>query len=122
MRLDQIVVDCREPAALARFWAALLGGTAVDRARGWSHVEPPGWPRIAFQPVPEGKTVKNRLHLDVAVDDIPAATATAVGLGATASGSIVTDEQGSFQVVHDPEGNEFCFVKGPDDGNGAESP
>ncbi|CCH28685.1 VOC family protein [Actinosynnema sp. NPDC047251] len=110
MRLDQIVVDCRNPAALARFWAGLLGGTAVDRALGWSHVEPPGWPRISFQPVPEDKRVKNRLHLDVGVDDIRAAVEVAVGLGATASGAIVTDEQGSFQVVHDPERNEFCFV------------
>jgi hypothetical protein len=40
------------------------------------------------------------------------ATAEAVGLGAAAVGSIVTDEQGSFQVVHDPEGNVFCFVSG----------
>src|ERR1051325_1637372 len=103
MRLDQIVVDCREPAALARFWAALLGGTPVDRALGWSHVEPPGWPRISFQPVPEAKAGKNRLHLDISVDDIPAAADAAVRLGATTTGEVVTDEQGSFQVVFDPE-------------------
>lgn len=110
MRLDQIVVDCLEPAPLVRFWAALLGGDPVDREHGWSHVEPPGWPRIAFQPVPEPKAVKNRLHLDVEVDDIPAATRKAVELGATVQGDVQTDEQGSFQVVLDPAGNEFCFV------------
>ncbi|MCI3928747.1 VOC family protein [Streptomyces sp. AN091965] len=108
--LQQIVVDCHEPKSLARFWARMLGGDPVDRARGWSHVELPGLPRLAFQPVPEGKTVKNRLHLDIAVDDIGAAGTKAVSLGATRIGDTVTDDQGSFQVMLDPEGNEFCFV------------
>ncbi|CAL9609340.1 hypothetical protein SUDANB95_05561 [Actinosynnema sp. ALI-1.44] len=110
MRLDQVVIDCLEPARLVRFWAGLLGGEPVLRERGWAHVEPPGWPRISFQPVPEGKAVKNRLHLDVEVADIAAATERAKGLGAEVVGDVVTDEQGSFQVVLDPEGNEFCFV------------
>ncbi|XVV05284.1 VOC family protein [Actinosynnema sp. CA-248983] len=110
MRLDQVVVDCLEPAALVRFWAGLLGGEPVLRAHGWAHVEPPGWPRISFQPVPESKAVKNRLHLDILVDDISAAVGKAVALGARVVGDVVTDEQGSFQVLLDPEGNEFCFV------------
>ncbi|WP_309113840.1 VOC family protein [Saccharothrix sp.] len=110
MRLDQFVVDCLEPARLVRFWAGLSGGEPVLRGQGWAHVQPPGWPRISFQPVPEGKAVKNRLHLDILVDDIPAAVAKAEGLGARAVGGVVTDEQGSFQVLQDPEGNEFCFV------------
>jgi hypothetical protein len=109
-RLDQIVVDCREPRALVRFWAGLLGGDPVDRALDWSHVEPPGFPRLAFQPVPEGKAVKNRLHLDIEVDDISVAAALAERLGAVRIGRLVTDEQGSFYVTRDPEGNEFCFV------------
>ena len=108
--LDQIVIDCREPRTLVRFWAGLLGGDPVDRALGWSHVQPPGFPRIAFQPVPESKQVKNRLHLDVAVEDIDAAVATALRLGAVRVGDTVTDEQGTFQVMLDPQANEFCFV------------
>ncbi|MET8001755.1 VOC family protein [Nonomuraea glycinis] len=108
-RLGQIVVDCRDPRSLVRFWAALLGGDPVDRARGWSHVEAPGV-RLAFQPVAEDKTVKNRLHLDVEVDAIEPAIAQALRLGATRIGGTVTDDQGSFQVMADPEGNEFCFV------------
>ena len=111
MRLEQIVVDCLDPARLVRFWAGLLGGEPVDREHGWAHVVPPGWPRISFQPVPEAKAVKNRLHLDVDVDDIAEATEQAVRLGATARGGVQTDEQGSFQVLLDPAGNEFCFVK-----------
>lgn len=110
MRLAQVVVDCLDPARLVRFWAGLLGGEPVLRERGWAHVEPPGWPRISFQPVPGGKVVKNRLHLDVVVDDIPQACEKAQRLGARVVGGVVTDEQGSFQVVLDPEGNEFCFV------------
>ncbi|MFI9006567.1 VOC family protein [Actinosynnema sp. NPDC053489] len=110
MRLNQIVVDCLEPARLVRFWAGLLGGEPVERAHGWAHVVPPGWPRISFQPVPEPKAVKNRLHLDVAVDDLAAARSAAVALGATPRGDVRTDEQGSFQVMLDPAGNEFCFV------------
>jgi len=108
--LAQIVVDARDPAAQVRFWAALLGGEPVDRARGWSHVEAPGFPRLAFQPVPEPKVTKNRLHLDVAVDTLSEAATGAVELGATRVGELVTDDQGSLQVMVDPEGNEFCLV------------
>jgi Glyoxalase-like domain len=111
MRLNQIVVDAAEPALLVRFWAGLLGGEPVDRAMGWSHVEPPGFARLAFQPVPEEKAVKNRLHLDIEVKSIGAAVAEAESLGASRVGEVVTDESGSFQVMVDPEGNEFCFVR-----------
>ncbi|WP_330331863.1 VOC family protein [Streptomyces sp. NBC_00536] len=110
--LAQIVVDCREPKALVRFWARMLGVEAVDRDRGWSHVELPGGARLAFQPVPEEKAGKNRLHLDIRVDDIGGAVAEAVGLGAVRVGGTVTDDQGAFQTMRDPEGNEFCLVTG----------
>ena len=109
-RLDEIVIDCHEPARLVRFWAALLGGEPVDREPSWSYVDPPGTPRLAFQAVPEPRTTKNRLHLDLAVPAIGPAADEAVALGATRSGDVVTDAQGSFQVMLDPEGNEFCFV------------
>ncbi|MEU7551027.1 VOC family protein [Streptomyces sp. NPDC044571] len=112
VRLQQIVVDCREPRALVRFWARLLGGEPVDRARGWSYVDLPGMARLAFQPVPEDRAGKNRLHLDLAVDDLAAATEEAVALGAARVGAAVTDDQGSFQAMRDPEGNEFCLVSG----------
>lgn len=110
-RLDQIVIDARDPRSVVRFWSALLGGEPVDRAHGWSHVEVPGVARLAFQPVPEPRTAKNRVHLDLEVADIAAATHEAERLGATRLGALVTDEQGSFQVMADPEGNEFCFVR-----------
>lgn len=111
-RVQEIVFDCADPAALARFWSALLGGVPVDRAPDWSYVDPPEFVRIAFQRVPEGKAAKNRLHLDVEVADPEAAADAVLPLGARRSGGPVTDEQGTFQVMHDPEGNEFCFVTG----------
>ncbi|SDL89206.1 hypothetical protein SAMN04488074_114123 [Lentzea albidocapillata subsp. violacea] len=111
MRLEQIVLDSNDPSRLVRFWAELLGGEPVDREHGWAHVEPPGGVRMSFQPVPEHKDVKNRLHLDFEVEDIEAAVVKAVNLGATREGVVHTDEKGSFQVMRDPEGNEFCFVR-----------
>ncbi|GGX58595.1 VOC family protein [Streptomyces minutiscleroticus] len=111
-RLDEIVLDCGDPQELSRFWALLLDGEPVRRSADWSYVDPPDLPRLAFQRVPESKTVKNRVHLDLLADDIPAATAEAVRLGATAVGEVVTTPYGRFQVLADPEGNEFCFVSG----------
>ncbi|WP_455351760.1 VOC family protein [Streptomyces sp. SYSU K217416] len=111
-RVDEIVFDCADPAALVRFWAALLGGEPVDRSEEWSYIDPPGFTRVAFQRVPEGKAAKNRLHLDLDAGDVDAAADEAVRLGAVRVGGMVTDDHGHFQVLHDPEGNEFCFVQG----------
>ncbi|MEZ0095874.1 VOC family protein [Streptacidiphilus sp. EB129] len=112
-RLDEIVVDCADPAGLVRFWALLVGGSPVDRTPQWSYVDPPGGqPRLAFQAVPEGKeTKKNRLHLDVEVGDIDAVRDELLRRGAQVVGEVQTDDQGAFQVMHDPEGNEFCLVR-----------
>jgi len=68
---------------------------------------------VSFQLVPELKSVKNRLHLDVDVPDLEDAIAAALALGATRLGEVVYDEIGGFQVMADPEGNEFCFIHGP---------
>ncbi|MEU9292647.1 VOC family protein [Streptomyces sp. NPDC048266] len=110
--VQEIVFDCADPAALVRFWAELLGGEPVDRSGDWSYVDPPGFVRLAFQRVPEGKSVKNRVHLDLEVADLERAAEGALPLGAARVGDLVTDEQGSFQVMRDPGGNEFCFVSG----------
>jgi predicted enzyme related to lactoylglutathione lyase len=67
--------------------------------------------RIAFQRVPEGKSAKNRLHLDVAVDDVVAAADAAEALGAVRVGAPHADSVGTFQVLLDPEGNEWCVVR-----------
>ena len=94
-RLRDIVIDCAHPAALARFWAAALEDHAVApydedelqrlRSVGIDYPEddptvlvvgPPRLPRLWFQKVPEPKTVKNRVHLDLACEhNVFAATA-----------------------------------------------
>jgi predicted enzyme related to lactoylglutathione lyase len=111
-KLDEIVVDCADPPRLARFWAVVLGGEAVDRDSDWSYVDPPdGQLRVAFQQVPEGKQGKNRLHLDLEVDDIDAERDRLTAEGATTVADLHTTAHGRFQVMLDPEGNEFCLVK-----------
>ncbi len=125
-RLADIVVDCRHPASLARFWAEVLDDYAVadyddeEIARlarlGVTDLEDdptvlvhaPIGPRLWFQRVPEHKVVKNRLHLDVRSEDRPTEVERLVALGAT-----VVEEHGEqhLTVMHDPEGNEFCVVE-----------
>jgi predicted enzyme related to lactoylglutathione lyase len=110
-KLNELVVDCADPPRLVRFWAGLLGGDPFDRDPDWSYVDPPdGGLRLAFQQVPEGKQAKNRLHLDIEVEDIDAERARLTGEGATALAELQTTSHGRFQVMLDPEGNEFCLV------------
>lgn len=108
--VDEVVIDCREPRELVQFWAAVLGGEVGERDADWCYVFPPGWSQLSFQRVPEAKTVKNRLHIDVAVQDLVAATEHAERLGARRIGEVQHTVSGSFQVLEDPEGNEWCVV------------
>ena len=109
--LQEVVVDCHDPASLVQFWAAVFDVDPVVRDETWAYIQSPSTrTRIAFQRVPEAKTVKNRVHLDVEVDDIPAETERLVRLGARVHGPPMADEQGPFQVMLDTEGNEFCLV------------
>jgi len=112
-RFHWIVIDSVDPAAIAPFWCALLG----VQERGWYSddylllTDGGGIaPRIAFQRVPEAKSVKNRVHVDIGVPDLDAAVERVLELG----GSVVSEErelQGSrWRVMADPEGNEFCLV------------
>ena len=124
-RLQDIVVDSRRPASLARFWADVLDGYRVapyDEAelrrlkeQGIDDPEDdptvlveasPGQPRYFFVRVPEGKVVKNRVHLDLRADDAVAEVARLVGLGA-----VVAHEYERWVQMADPEGNEFCVLR-----------
>jgi predicted enzyme related to lactoylglutathione lyase len=111
--LDEIVVDCADPTTLVGFWAEVFGVRATIHGERWAYIDVPGATTVAFQKVPEAKTIKNRLHLDVKVDDIPREADRLVALGATRSGEVRADPLGQFQVMTDPEGNEFCLVQHP---------
>lgn len=117
--LWEVVVDCAEPATLARFYADLCGCDLHQRDADWAWIEPAmrgglaagaGGPRLAFQRVPEPKVGKVRLHLDLGAADVSATVARAVELGATQLADPVTDESGTYVVLADPEGHEFCIV------------
>jgi predicted enzyme related to lactoylglutathione lyase len=112
-RLGEIVIDCHDPVRLAEFWQRVLGGYIVRQSHDWVALEPPTGLTVSFQWVPETKTVKNRVHLDIDVGDMLEATAAAEAAGATRVGEVVYDELGGFQVMADPEGNEFCLINGP---------
>lgn len=104
-RLHGLVVDSAYPAGAARWWARVYGAEVVHDELGFSTVTGvPGMPiaTMDFNPVPEPKTVKNRIHWDVSVSDVrPLLEAGAVLLAAPGG-----DRR--WYVLADPEGNEFC--------------
>jgi Glyoxalase-like domain len=137
----QVVIDCADPARLADFWAAALGYTLQDPPPGfatwpeflaaegvpeseWNSasavVDPDGsGPRIFFQRVPEAKTGKNRVHMDLNVsggrgvaletrrERVNAEAQRLEQLGASRVRAM--EQRGEYWIVmQDPEGNEFC--------------
>ena len=109
-----IVVDCANTHQLAEFWRAIVGGSVVQETASddWVAIEGiPQFDYLGFQRVPEGKSAKNRTHIDVMVENVEKSRDQAVALGATAIGGVVEQEIFRHQVMADPEGNEFCFVQ-----------
>jgi hypothetical protein len=104
-----LAVDCHDPSGLARWWSRLLGGEVEVDRDGDATLHTPGGLAIDFLRVPEAKTVKNRLHLDLGSTDLAEATAQAVALGATRADDVY--DGGRWQVLRDPEGNEFCLLR-----------
>jgi Glyoxalase-like domain len=104
-----LAVDCADPPALARWWSRLLGGTVEGDAAGDASLRTPGGLAIDFVRVPEPKTVKNRLHLDLRTTDLAGATEQALALGAVRADDVY--DGGQWQVMRDPEGNEFCLLR-----------
>ena len=104
-----LAVDCHDPPALAGWWQRLLGGSVEVDADGVATLSTPDGLAIDFQRVPEAKTVKNRLHLDLRSTDLAAATAQALALGATLADDVYDGDR--WQVLRDPEGNEFCLLR-----------
>lgn len=112
-RWSGLTVDCVDPARLAAFWGALLDRDPEPGLPGWAQLAArhDHEPRINFQPVPEPKRGKVRIHLDVTVDDIDMATDRVLALGGRDTGERYEYPEGTVVVLNDPEGNEFCIVQ-----------
>ena len=110
-----VAFDASDAQAAAGFWAAVLGRTVADGATGDNALieADPAIPgsRIGFHRVPEGKTVKNRMHFDVITTDFDAEVERLTGLGATRLNEV---DRGTVHWVTltDPEGNEFDLIAG----------
>jgi predicted enzyme related to lactoylglutathione lyase len=116
--IDSVVIDSNDWRRVADFWIAALGYRELEAGESGVEIvgDRDGDPMLSFVTVPEAKTVKNRVHLDVRptgsmTEEVERATA----LGGTVRGYI--EEGGSFWTqMRDPESNEFCILRGPDDG------
>jgi hypothetical protein len=110
-----VAFDARDAQAAASFWAAVLGRTVADGATADNALitADPAIPgsRIGFHRVPEGKTVKNRMHFDVITTDFDAETERLIGLGATKLNE-VNGAAAHWVTLADPEGNEFDLIAG----------
>jgi len=107
---EQIVVDSRDPETLGRWWAEALGWVILNDSQDEFEIrrnieQVPG---LIFVQVPEGKTVKKRLHLDFRPADQEAEVARFLSLGA--HHVAVGQGQQPWVVLADPEGNEFCVL------------
>ncbi len=112
VRFREVVIDCADPPALARWWSSFTGyGLRTDR-EDWSTIANEDQSMIiGFQKVPEGKVVKNRVHLDFWAADEEAAAREIEAMGATRRW-VSEDPEDPFVVLADPEGNEFCLIRG----------
>jgi catechol 2,3-dioxygenase-like lactoylglutathione lyase family enzyme len=135
VRIDAIVFDCADAAPLARFWASALGWSVApydeDELTRLAEkgiydpeddpsvmVEPPedtDLPALFFTEVPEEKVVKNRVHLDVVADgELEAEVERLEGLGASVR-NWAEEDGGTWCVMLDPQGNEFCVMPRSED-------
>ena len=114
LRLGNITIDCDDVVRVAGFWSAALDRPIDEGASGFFAsigMNDPNPPRWLFIKVPEEKTAKNRMHVDMITDDRPAEIARLVALGATHVDD--REEWGhSWSVMTDVEGNEFCVAQG----------
>jgi predicted enzyme related to lactoylglutathione lyase len=122
IKLAAVTIDCDDALTVARFWSAVLdrpldeGASSEFASIGFpDHRDQSGWlvdegPTWLFAKVPEPKTAKNRMHVDLAAPDHETEVARLVELGATRVADM--DEWGyRWTVLQDPEGNEFCVAQ-----------
>ena len=122
-KFTELAIDCADPRALARFWCSVLcyevqdeddeivtiGSPLVPEGKDRRGPVPPA---LTFARVPEGKTAKNRLHIDVNPTDREQAEEVRRLLDLGARPADVGQGDVSWVVLADPEGNEFCVLAG----------
>jgi hypothetical protein len=120
-KFTELAIDCADPHGLARFWCSVLGYEVQGEDDGivtiGSPMAPEGKrhagpvpPTLTFARVPEGKTVKNRLHIDVNPTDREQDEEVRRLLDLGAQHATVGQGDVSWVVLADPEGNEFCVL------------
>jgi hypothetical protein len=120
-RPRNITFDCADPHALAVFWSQVTGyNEDPDNPNAPGDPEgllvgPDGQPNLLFIAVPEPKTVKNRVHLDLEPDDRTRdqEVERLLGLGAALVADLRRPDGSGWVVLADPEGNEFCVERSP---------
>ena len=116
--IREVVLDCVDPRALARFWSGLLGGTPVEWYPGWVTLEPPPHgQRLSFQASASPRVADvSRVHFDILVEDLGAAHDQVTSAGAVMIGEHVSPRPGPagepipWRVYRDPAGHPFCLV------------
>lgn len=132
-RFSELAIDCRDPRILADFWCSVLGYRVLDESEDLIEIGPadlagsspgayvekweaslraaPSAPTIIFMVVPESKTIKNRVHIDVSPIDSShgAEVERILALGAVRADIGQGDVR--WAVLRDPEGNEFCVLR-----------
>ncbi|MEW2632719.1 VOC family protein [Streptomyces sp. NPDC048389] len=116
-KIGAVVLDCPDPVALARFYAELVGGTVEqveEDGDSWVDLEGAEGAALAFQAAPgfvppswPSTERSQQFHLDVTVEDLDAAEAQVLALGATVLEA--EDRKRSFRVYADPAGHPFCL-------------
>ena len=115
VRFTELVIDCAEPRRVAEWWAQVLGYTVLDATDEGVEIGAADGskPTLFFAPVPEGKSVKNRLHIDLnasAGSSQEAELRRLQELGARRV-DVGQGEDVTWIVLADPEGNEFCLLR-----------
>ncbi|MGQ0842172.1 VOC family protein [Actinokineospora sp.] len=116
-RIHNIAFDCADSYVLAQWWSQVVGHPVHPDDRPGDDeviIELPAGPTLFFNQVPEAKTVKNRVHLCLR-PDIPRdeEVARLLGAGAVMVSDLREPDGRGWAVLADPEGNEFCILRGP---------
>jgi Glyoxalase-like domain len=122
-RLTEVIIDCHDLDVVATFWCAVLGYQRANQGDGWLAIAEPGErpsdeayrqraqpPAMAFVQVPEEKTVKNRVHVDVTPIDRSQLDEVTRLIALGAQQVEIGESETAWVVMADPEGNEFCVM------------